>query len=346
MIYIVTGSPGAGKSLYCVSRRVREILGGEPGSDAAAGRRLVVGGIPDLLLDHVVIDVPEFDPESRAAGADLPSREPGEPAIDVEHRGDNWWLWCQPGDLIVIDECQRLFRPTAAGKRVPEFIARLERHRHYGVDFLLITQHPMLIHTNVRNLAGSHEHLSRKFGRGVFTVHAWDHTSHPDRVKNAVARTMRHDKKAFGLYKSAELHTKPSMRVPRFVYFMPFVLLALGFSLWKVSDSFGTLRTGPASHELAASPAQVVASFVPSPLVDKATPAHLRVAGGYCYQGQCRCYGQNGFPNSMSSEACSAFLLEPPPDYWRPADGVPKPPSGAASAPTMGGMMKAVSPPA
>lgn len=236
-LYLTTGVPGAGKTLYTVSKVLPEIAAQRfEYQGRETKRRLMVGGIPELLIEHEVIDVPVFDPESNRDDWGSMRRDPGDPPLEVPCRADNWWLWCMPGDLIVIDECQRLFRPIASGRKVPQFIAKLETHRHYGIDFVLITQHPQLLHTNVRNLIGRHQHVRRMFGGGSTVIYEWDHCTHPDKVKTAAVTYWRHDKKAFRLYKSAEVHTKPATSTPWPVYVMAVCALAtlgLGYHFYK-----------------------------------------------------------------------------------------------------------------
>lgn len=236
-LYLTTGVPGAGKTLYTVANVLPEIAAQTfEYQGQTIQRRLMVGGIPDLLLEHNIIDVPVFDPESYRDDWSSMRRDPGDPPLEVPCRADNWWLWCMPGELIVIDECQRLFRPIASGRKVPQFIAKLETHRHYGIDFVLITQHPQLLHTNVRNLIGMHQHVRRMFGGKSTVIYEWDHCTHPDKVKTAAVTYWRHDKKAFGLYKSAEVHTKPATSTPWPVYVMVACALAtlgLGYHFYR-----------------------------------------------------------------------------------------------------------------
>jgi zona occludens toxin (predicted ATPase) len=141
-----------------------------------------------------------------------------------------------PGDVIVVDECQRAFRPFASGRRIPKFIEKLETARHYGVQFVYITQGPALIHKNVRDLVGPHEHVRRVFGTSQTFVYQWDHCTHPDKIKTATRRSWRHKKAAFGLYKSAEVHTKFRTSMPLAVY------LVAGAVLFLVGTSFSTFQ--------------------------------------------------------------------------------------------------------
>jgi zona occludens toxin len=246
---LVTGLNGHGKTLYAVSEKLRPLIGkklkytNHEGLEVEVERRLMIGGIKDLLIPHQIIDVPRIDPEQWRDDWAGERREPGQPALDVPHLATNWWCWCEPGDVIVIDECQRLFRPMASGRKVPMFIEKLETARHYGVQFVYITQHPQLIHTNLRSLVGPHEHVRRMFGSSTTMIYQWDHCTHPDKIKTATRKAWRHSKAAFGLYKSAEVHTKFSQRVPFAVFALVGALVSLvvlGFFLKdRMAKRFG-----------------------------------------------------------------------------------------------------------
>ncbi|MGC4062571.1 MAG: zonular occludens toxin domain-containing protein [Aquabacterium sp.] len=268
----------------------------------------MIGGIRDLLLEHEPIDVPVCDPESYKDEWTSYRREPGEAPLDVPHSADNWWLWCMPGDLIVIDECQRLFRPFASGRRIPSFIAKLETHRHYGVDFVLTTQHPQLIHTNVRNLIGRHQHVRRMFGGKSTVIYEWDHCTHPDKVKSASVSYWRHDKKAFELYKSAEVHTKVHSPVP-----WPLVIAGIGVITFGVlgyrfyekrlhppaapipvasgAAAMSQAASGPPPQDpkKAAELARFVAAHEPPPAPQDLAYLPDHVAGCFVVGEQCQC---------------------------------------------------------
>ncbi len=159
MIYLITGVPGSGKTLYAVSTLVKKLLDEKittkTGQDIK--RRLVTDGIPDLVIPH----------ETMAERVEPPPQVKGEPPPADPNTGDglhNWWTWCKPGDVLVIDEVQRYWRPRGMGVKPPPEIAMLETHRHLGVDFVIITQNAMLIDQNVRRLVGRHLNVRRLFG--------------------------------------------------------------------------------------------------------------------------------------------------------------------------------------
>lgn len=197
MITLITGTPGAGKTLYTVHAILNE--------EAKGSRPIYVDGIPELKIRH-------------------------EPAPDILE----WHKWAPDGALIVIDEVQRIWRPMPSGARVPESIAELETHRHRGIDFIVITQHPNLMHANVRKLVGKHIHL-RRTALGTY-LHEWPECANPEARGNSTRIRWSHPKQSFGLYKSASEHTKVKHRMPMAVYiFGAAVLLLGGGSIYMVN---------------------------------------------------------------------------------------------------------------
>ena len=194
MIIVVTGLPGAGKTLYSLNwvkaRAERD------------GREVYYSGIADLNLPWIEID---------------PQR----------------WMDAPANSIVVIDECQRVFRPRMHGQSVPQYVSELETHRHKGLDIVLITQHPMLIDSNVRRLAGLHFHCVRKFGLNASTVHEW--ASVKEQCDKNREGSTRHDfkfpKASFAWYKSAEVHTHKA-RIPARVWLLGLVLVGLVVLAW------------------------------------------------------------------------------------------------------------------
>lgn len=191
MITLITGTPGAGKTLYAVA----ELLGGE-----YAGRPLYVDGIPELLLDHEIAQDP----------------------LD-------WQDWIPQGKdaVLVVDECQRVWRPRHYGKEVPPSVSAMETHRHMGVDVVLITQHPNLLDSNVRRLVGRHIHVRRLWGMSRTMVYEWDGATDPQRTSTAIARQWKYPKKAFNWYKSATAHTARKQRMPASIWLFAIAFLGV-----------------------------------------------------------------------------------------------------------------------
>lgn len=198
MITLITGLPGNGKTLYAIAW-LRERAEKE-------GRQVYYSGIADLKLPWI-----EANPEK--------------------------WFELPKGAIIIVDEVQRIMRPRQHGATVPEFVAKLETHRHLGVDLVLITQHPMLLDSNVRRLCGQHFHVVRKFGTHNATIHEWGSVkeSCDKNREDSIKHHWRYPKDVFQLYKSSEMHTH-KMRIPMKVWgfiALPFLIAGLVYVLAK-----------------------------------------------------------------------------------------------------------------
>lgn len=324
MLTLITGTPGSGKTLYTVSSIIPEYsaqtvtLG-----DKQVPRRILVDGVKDLVIEHEMLA-----PTSYNALADKCECD-GEGLL-------NWWAWCKPGDVIVIDEVQRIWRPRGNGSKVPQMIAELETHRHRGVDFVLITQHPMLLDQNVRRLVSRHIHIRRMWGGSRAVRYEWDHCSAPDRVSDAGKSYWPYPKDAYKYYKSAEVHTRQGGKVPAALLIMALAFLALpAVAYYAVTRATGVLHGETATIAKEASkatqaPGQAVGhvdggtqkapgeskeSAPPAPLpapvqVASATVAPVHKVGCIATRTTCKCMDETGATVDPSPEMCMQTGLE------------------------------------
>lgn len=339
-ITLITGTPGAGKTLYGVSKALpalaAEVLRAADGAEIK--RRLCVGGVRDLLIDHEPVDVPQIEWDSYRDEWSSMERLPGTPPLDVPRRADNWWLWVEPGDVLFIDEAQRLFRPMAAGRKLPGFITRLETHRHYGIDIFTVTQHPNLLHANVRNLVGRHIHVRRVFTFHTRIVYEWDKTTNPQSISSATKSKWAPDKKAYDVYKSAELHTKAGTGVPFVALLLVVALLGLPAAVWYAYKRVPGVQSEPVSVPLSPAPTgeggPLTEAPQQAPRVQPGPPAFadavapqgtwpLIIAGCWQQGDDCQCVTREERPRLVRHAVglCTAIVagdLQPPPGLPRP----------------------------
>lgn len=213
MITLITGTPGSGKSVYAVWHEIKTAI--------EKGRNVYSCGIPKLRLPAI----PMKDDEARSWYKTHPKKNPDDPDEIVE------LSTIEEGSLIVIDEVQRLWRPTGAGQVSPD-IAALEIHRHHGLDFVVITQHPSLLHRNVRALVGKHIHLrATALGNYLYEFPEWCENPQTKSARQSCVRSRyRLPKAAFNLYESASLHVKTSKRLPiqYFIFFAVLLIVPIG----------------------------------------------------------------------------------------------------------------------
>lgn len=308
MITLITGSPGTGKTAALVQ------LLGELGKD----RALYVHGIPDLKIPHEPLPTPE----------DWPDVVPD-------------------GSIVVIDEVQTVWRPRGPGQKVPDHVAKLETHRHRGLDFYIITQGPNLLDSNVRALIGRHIHL-RDVGLLGRWWYEWPECADNCRTgwKNApLKKRYKLPTKVFDQYKSASVHNKPKRSFPvAVVVALAAVMLTVGLA-YKGYSMVAAKMSGAPSESVPTAPASaplpqqsrepmMTAARAPSQVPDErvdfiprisdrphTAPVYddLRkvvrvpyISGALCVNGKCKCYADKEYLPEVSSKACQQWADEKP----------------------------------
>lgn len=328
MITIISGTPGAGKTLYTIEKLLlpmvgKTITGKDANGDPVELPRTVYTNINGLQVDHELID-----------------------------GGDNqglrdWHKWAKPGSLIVFDEVQKVWPPRPNGSKVPDDIQALDTHRHMGVDFVLITQNVVNLDKHIHALGGRHLHVRRIANMALAVVYEWDHVSRGLMFSKSISKApWRYDKKVFKLYKSAELHTKQQRRMPGLVWFILAGILGLAVLAptlkARLSDRIGTpakaSAPAPDKSQHGGAPQVSAAPIEPAFIDDRVAfiprvsnkpetaPAYdeirkvvnmPQVSGGACFKGVCKCYTQQGTDTFMTHDDCRAWMNNPPFDNYR-----------------------------
>jgi zona occludens toxin (predicted ATPase) len=305
MITLTTGQPGAGKTLWTISQ-IKQLAEKEK-------RPVYYTGIQILKPD--VLPWAEIKPED--------------------------WHKQEQGAIIVIDEAQRLFRPRGNGTAVPDYEAALETHRHKGHDLFIITQHPMLVSTNVRRLIGRHWHVQRTFGMQRATVHEFPELKvEPDKSREgSIRHEWSYPAEAFTWYKSAEVHTH-KRRIPMRVYMLGLIPVVLGVLGWFTYDMLtrpDQILTGSAAAQIAPQAASVAppgARTAPAPMTTKdyiasyqpritempwTAPRYDQVLqvknapvlmGCMASSSKCQCYTRQGTPIDIEAATCRKISRE------------------------------------
>ncbi len=331
-ITLITGTPGAGKTLYTVGNLLQPLIGQTieikgPDGQLQTVPRVIYSNINGLLLDHEKID------GGTSQGL------------------CDWHEWAKPGSVIVFDEVQEFWKPRPNGSAVPAWIQKLETHRHMGVDFILVTQNVMLVDRNVHALADRHLHVRRIANMKLATVYEWDHVSRTLNYSKSLTKSpWRYSSKVFELYKSAEVHTKQRRKLPGLIWYILAGVLALAFlgpTLYKrLQGRVGTpqadqvksvaplhsplVNQGPTTTKFTGNgiraPINDMTDWKPR-IVDRpeTAPAYdqLRVAvvfpklkGFMCVDNSCRCFTQQGTVAEISPEACTAYVQHRPFDPY------------------------------
>lgn len=300
MITVITGTPGAGKTLYAITKLLRPLLGATVEVKADDGAtvtvpRTIYTNIKGLLIEHELVQA------------------------DTDQGLHNWHKWAKPGAVIVIDEFQHIWPPRPNGSKVPDDIAALDTHRHMGVDFILITQNLMNVDRHIHGLTGRHLHVRRMGNLGLTIVYEWDHASRTLMFSKAITKSpWKYDKSVFQLYKSAEVHTKQPRKIPPLAFVIVLAICAAAYqipSAWsRIVGKSEQIAAKKVTTDNASAPAgthQKPSSAPASgPLAPASAPAGqgapVQLSGCAAAKGVCRCYDTHGKRIEKPADFCEA----------------------------------------
>jgi zona occludens toxin len=321
MSTFITGVPGTGKTAQVVAE-LKERL------DKKASVSIYQHGIREFSLPHIQVYC--------RSDACLACRDAQ--LTESSLWAEDWHVWGQAGDLIVLDEVQRIWPPRNVATKRPKSVAMLETHRHFGVEFWLMTQHPKLVDADVRRQMRRHLHMTAGWaGRKLYE---WDTVSEDLKLSSARERPFKLPAGIFSLYKSADAHVVITRKKPLSFYAMiGAVILAVLLSIFVVYRIKSRLH--PAASEAATTaPAGGVASaevgsahafpdFTPViPNVPESAPAYAKLvkvqavpflAG--CIQSAkgCKCYTQQATPYPTVEQYCREVVANHRFNPYRPS---------------------------
>jgi len=181
VITLLTGLPGNGKTLSLVERLDKL---------AKQGEVIYVHGVNGLKVPHIPLDDPER------------------------------WYDVPSGSVVVIDEAQKVFPVRGGTQAPPAKVAAFQTLRHRGLKAYLVTQHPKLIDSAVRQLIGAHFHYERMMGMAMSRQFEWPQCVIDPRAKSArrsaSTSTYTFPRRIYDLYRSAEVHNV-KRRIPKVV---------------------------------------------------------------------------------------------------------------------------------
>ena len=277
------------------------------------------------------------------------------------------WQDLPDGSLILCDEAQQFLRPRGPKDLIPDWVAAFETHRHRGMDFWVITQHPKLIDIHVRRLVADHWHYHRVGNLGSTSLLKWEEVKEDPRDYHAVQVADKSRVKLpahiFNEYTSTVVDTH-KRRIPRkLVYLAGLVATLFAFAAFL---GYRVYSNPPGSAVAAAAPAAVQAASLQSspgvapaafsegkaltaadlapvhPLAPWSAPFYAgaakpvavpRFSGCISMNGACRCTTQQGTTLKVDPMTCANVIG---------GDGMPFDPLRADSPPPRSDQLVAV----
>lgn len=214
MLYIRTGKPGHGKTL----NTIREV-----DQKAFAESRPVyfhnINGLKPELLKATWF--PFEDPEL--------------------------WFDLPKDAIVVVDEAQGWFGARDTRGRPPEHITRFETMRHNGHEVHLVTQDPRYIDVHLRRLCNGHIHYWRVFKSAQLLRFESEAVIEKVEVKSsfkdADKKTVRLDKKFFGVYTSTNAQHHFQTKLPTKFLLAGAVILGAAFMVYRAYERYEMGKT-------------------------------------------------------------------------------------------------------
>ncbi len=316
MITLITGGPGTGKTAWLLDQLL-ELRKIEPNK---------------LLFVHGVRNLRGIAHETIYCNSQLCDICRGQVIPDGAKFVEAWPVWKQSDSLIIVDEVQRIWRPRAGGAQPHESVSTLETHRHYGVDFWLISQGPHLFDNFIRLLVGRHVHLvARWSGR---TQYEWPECKQDVQSRgDAVIRPYKLPSHVYKHYDSAEVHTKQNRRKPISFYVTIGALLiavcTIAFAVQRIKNRMApapvVIENSIESNEIGKTSGVHTVNMYPNfpdfkpsiEYVQESAPAYAHLVkvqsvphlmGCVSTPKFCKCYTVQGSPYPTSKEFCGEYI--------------------------------------
>lgn len=208
MIYLVTGTPGLGKT----SAMLKWVLDNKFGlfkNEDGGYRPIFSVGIEYTKPKQLpIIEVEPDDFKAKPLHENFPQ-----------------------GSVIIVDEASEIYPKRAAAKQMPVHVEGLNRLRHYGLTLFVLTQRPSMIDSFVCDLVGKHIHLERKqLGSKLYEWNHFQSSMNQTAFKDAYSEFYSPDKRVFDMYVSSTKHIKFKKSLSWYWYalpVLPFVVLGM-----------------------------------------------------------------------------------------------------------------------
>lgn len=235
MIYLITGTPGTGKTSLLVKMML----------DNTNKMFTFEDGTPrPLYFNHIQgLDAKKFkahelkDDELIAA-----------PLQEV----------VPEGSVVIVDECDYIY-PLRGVKAPPPYVQTLKELRHHGFTLILLTQSPMMFDSYVRRLVATHWHLVRRpLGTKLYEFNGAQENLGEANLKLAPWKYYKPDKRTFNLYKSASVHIKHKKKLHWAFYAFPLIIIAAIFFIKKaLTPALDSIEAAQNNETVVASGEQV-----------------------------------------------------------------------------------------
>lgn len=206
MYYQFTGQPGHGKTVLALEfvwnlkrdHEKKQAKAEKAGKPVPPDRTLYICNVKDA--DYEKLGAVELTPDE----------------VKRWHEDPNF-----DHAIILIDEAyeHEMFPSRSAAKTVPEHVKQVAKHRHRGIDFVMVCQSPAKqMDSFLHDLIEEHYHIRRRYGMPLVHVRRFDRFErNPEKATPLTIQRRKFPKKFFDFYTSTKFDTSEK-RVPWFYY--------------------------------------------------------------------------------------------------------------------------------
>lgn len=248
MIYLITGSPGTGKTSMVVDMILNNYEGlfkSKNEDGAIIDRPLYFCHIDGLKKEAFKAhELTEEDLQSAPLNELVPE-----------------------GSVIIVDECDYTYPVRSINREVPPYVKTLKELRHHGYTLILMTQHPSMIDKYVRQLVGKHIHLERKqLGTKRYEWFSCQDSLSSATLSQGSGVFYTPSKKAFDYYKSASIHVKFQKKRDKVFYIFPILAILFVYLIYRSMVNYGVMKSDQvsetnSSHAISQSASEVEAEI-------------------------------------------------------------------------------------
>jgi hypothetical protein len=231
MIHLITGRPGHGKNIYALTFLEKE------GFINYDKESKTFSSTIDRPLFFIAFDSINIVDATTAKYEDLDKLPEDQESENRSKFPDN--------SVIVIDEAHRYSPRSSNRSGFTGFVSFLKIHRHFGFDFIFITQSQKDLNIDIRNLVENHFRVNRPFGTQKSFVNHYlgAETSENKQPVKQSSKPFVLDKRFFEVYKSASIHNYKSSIPKKYYAFIVLFIIFIGFVISKgiyVIDAFSS----------------------------------------------------------------------------------------------------------
>lgn len=325
MIYLITGTPGTGKTSFVLHmwlKNKNKIFTFEDGTPRPLYYNHIDG------LDARALKAHELQDDELMSA----------PLIEL----------MPEGAVLIVDEADYIY-PVRGLKAPPLYVQTLKELRHYGFTLILITQNASMLDSYVRRLISTHWHLQRRpLGTKLYEFNQCQESLSESSLKLAASSIYKPDSNTFKLYKSASVHFKHKKKLHKVFYIFPVLLILTIYFFIKALAPVNKIysdKSAPASaskdnriesvdsgHDALAKPLNINSNinksnslvgikaldFIPrlpdhpesAPIYDSLRkPVNIELVVGCVKNGKsCNCYSNQATLIKVSYSFCQSFL--------------------------------------